>query len=509
MWWFRRKTREPEEVPDWLQGPKEGNGNNGQEGLEAMFNDASLDADSFAKQAPEDHVHAGTDESGNPLYLPARAHWDISGGSGSGKSVFIASILRQLIARYRDDYVCMIDLGGDPFLFNLCRAECEKVGRVFRYFTLANNFTYYFDPIAACTANTSVVEQAAIVTSGLGLWYGSGYGKGFHGSINKEEIEEALDRLSRAGIQATLHSLGEELVRGKRVRTRDISEGELRLRSMRRIPQLAISDDLEKQLTFSSGLHQATVDYFFLPTNRDETTPVSVATMAGAGLLNEATTHAENATGDDQNKRRRAHLFIDEAAFLNGARTMESKLPIARKWLAIKLIYQYRSQWYEHGRYMPDSLASNCPVRILFSATCEDDFRDLQLQSDEEPQQTGIAVTSAGLSVRRTAQEQIRPRLSRNKIREISRKEGCAFYAGSARNGDPLPFKIVYPTSRDEHERISEMPMRPEHNVAPNGNGKKRKRPPAQLNSPERKQRQEKLRKLLAKKKELESWEAN
>ena len=451
---------------------------------------------------PKDHVIAGTDEDGKPVYLPARAHWDICGASGSGKGAFLGNMLLQLIARYPDEYLCFIDLGGDAFLYHLCREACEKSGRAFRHFTLSSAFTYCFDPIAACTANTTVTERAAIITSGLGLWYGSGYGKSFHGSVNKEEVEKAFERLEKADIPATLNSLAEEMQRGKRVRQRDISEAALRLGSMRRVPQLSVADDPAKQLTFSSGFDTAAFDYFWLPTNRDDVMPVSVATMAFSGVLNEATTRRERGK-----QHRYAQVFIDEAALLNGARSMESKLPLARKWLSIKLAYQYRSQWCEHGKYMPDSIATNCPVRVLFSASCEDDFRDLQLQSDEEPKQLG-SITSSGLSVRKTIRDDIRPSLERNKIRDITKGEGRAFYAGSARKGDPLPFTIAYATSIEQHERLSHMPVMVLEDTIAASNAPEPKPEPLRLGGEGDKRRLAVLKKLLTKKRDLESFEA-
>ena len=181
---------------------------------------------------------------------------------------------------------------------------------------------------------------------------------------------------------------------------------------------------------------------------------------------------------------------------------------MARKWVSMKLIYQYRSQWYEHGRYMPDSLAANCPVSIRFSASCEDDFRDLELQSDDEIKQIG-SVTMASLSVRKTVRDELRPRLERNKIREITRRDGWAFFTGSARKGDPLPFKIAYPTTIEEHERLSLMP------ITPTGNGivgeseclKSPRLPSKAVDTEERKKRHDIVRQIIRAKQELERWE--
>lgn len=186
---------------------------------------------------------------------------------------------------------------------------------------------------------------------------------------------------------------------------------------------------------------------------------------------------------------------------------MESKLPLARKWLSIKLAYQYRSQWCEHGKYMPDSIATNCPVRVLFSASCEDDFRDLQLQSDEEPKQLG-SITSSGLSVRKTIRDDIRPSLERNKIRDITKGEGRAFYAGSARKGDPLPFTIAYATSIEQHERLSHMPVMVLEDTIAASNAPEPKPEPLRLGGEGDKRRLAVLKKLLTKKRDLESFEA-
>ena len=144
---------------------------------------------------------------------------------------------------------------------------------------------------------------------------------------------------------------------------------------------------------------------------------------------------------------------------------------------------------------------------MLFVATSEHDYRDLELNSDEKPMRLNSMPTS-DLSVRRIIRDAIGPRLDRNTIREVTSKRGMPFHTDLADSGDPIPFTITYPTSIEEHERLSEMPLAPRKEKQTAQNAPKNEPKPASVDSKEHKRRRAVLKRILAKNKDLESFEA-
>ena len=408
---------------------------------------------------PEGDVHVGTDRKGNPVFVPARTHWQVRGGTGKGKSSLITYVLLQLIHLFHTDYIVVVDFGKDLALHNICKGAANAAGRVFREFTigLSSAGRYFLDPIAACATHGSVPEIAEAICIAIGLAYGAGYGKSFHSAVNLETIARALERLIRSGLPITLQSLAAEIGRSKEVRSRDVSEASLLLQNLARLTQLHTFEDPSRQLTPRSGFEQRSIDYISAATMRASSIPIAVGTAAFTGVINEAVNRRDEELEDIY-----AHLLCDEASIMNGARSLEMQLPYVRKWAGLKFLHQFTSQWYENGKYFPDSLRSNCPVRILFGADTKEDFEDLQLASDDviETFRSRSGATLDNLRI--TEQERLLPGLSANDIREVNRS-GEAFFTGNARKGDPLIFRMCYPTvSPEEHERLSRLSVKDE-----------------------------------------------
>ena len=78
----------------------------------------------------------------------------------------------------------------------------------------------------------------------------------------------------------------------------------------------------------------------------------------------------------------------------------------------------------------------------------------------------------------------------------------------SVSESDPLPFKITYPTSVEEHERLSQMPLTTEKERRMERHVPTLEPKPVPIDSEEDKRRLAVLERLLARKKDLESWEA-
>jgi hypothetical protein len=62
------------------------------------------------------------------------------------------------------------------------------------------------------------IDSADIITCGFGLSYSGKYQKSFYGSVNKEELKKALERLENTPLPPKRNTLADQMRRGKRRR---------------------------------------------------------------------------------------------------------------------------------------------------------------------------------------------------------------------------------------------------------------------------------------------------
>jgi hypothetical protein len=133
-----------------------------------------------------------------PVIVPRsvfQEHAHLLGDSGSGKtSLGIASLMTQFI-RFGDCSVVVIDLKGDDVaLMEGARIEAERAGIRFRWFTNElERPTYVFNPMQQShLSRLSLYQRTDILTSSLGLQYGTDYGRGYFSDANSEMLYHAL-----------------------------------------------------------------------------------------------------------------------------------------------------------------------------------------------------------------------------------------------------------------------------------------------------------------------------
>lgn len=132
--------------------------------------------------------------SGIPILLDQsilNGHAYISGDTGSGKtSLGIMPLLVQLMmktdrqadpAKRLDASFVIIDLKGDPALFNTAKALAEASGLPFRWFTSeSGRSSYAFNPLDQRAFNElSEIAMTELQMAALSLEHGEGYGKSY------------------------------------------------------------------------------------------------------------------------------------------------------------------------------------------------------------------------------------------------------------------------------------------------------------------------------------------
>lgn len=129
-----------------------------------------------------------------PIIIPRAIlgeHAHILGDSGSGKtSLGLASIMTQLI-RFGDCSVVVLDMkGDDQALFEGARIEAENSKLPFRWFTnQLDHSSYIFNPLTQRhLRGLSLYQRTDMVTTALGLQYGTDYGQSYFSSANAERL---------------------------------------------------------------------------------------------------------------------------------------------------------------------------------------------------------------------------------------------------------------------------------------------------------------------------------
>ncbi len=139
-----------------------------------------------------EHLLIGTAEQGDyPVLVHSEIfdqHTHILGDSGASKTALaIGPQATQLIAR-ADSSVVIIDLKGDKALFESCRREAARTGKMrFRWITNEiGRSTFGFNPLHQSHNSKLTVEQLSQeLLQGLSLDYGIQYGAGYFTAMNE------------------------------------------------------------------------------------------------------------------------------------------------------------------------------------------------------------------------------------------------------------------------------------------------------------------------------------
>lgn len=147
----------------------------------------------------KDHLFVGTTEQGEaPVLAPVAlfdGHFQVVGTTGGGKTaLFIAPRVTELIRR-RARSIIVIDLKGEPLLFNTVMQEAARAKMRFRYFTNLKVPTFAFNPFTQRhLRKMSTGQRVQMLARGMGLYHGDGYGKGHYSSANARMLWKLLEK---------------------------------------------------------------------------------------------------------------------------------------------------------------------------------------------------------------------------------------------------------------------------------------------------------------------------
>jgi len=146
-----------------------------------------------------EHILMGTGEKAvYPVLIHRKIpdhHGHILGDSGSSKTALaMAPQATQMIAR-ADSTVVIVDLKGDKALFESCRREAERTGKM-RFRWISNEVgkpTFAFNPfLQSHNALLSVEQVTQELLQGMSLDYGIKYGAGYYTAMNEIVLNNVL-----------------------------------------------------------------------------------------------------------------------------------------------------------------------------------------------------------------------------------------------------------------------------------------------------------------------------
>lgn len=325
-----------------------------------------------------------------PVLLPVKTlqeHVHILGGSGGGKTSRAFLPLVAQLTRYgtngtadlaRDDNlrgpIVVVDLKGEPYLFQATREEARKSGRKFRFFAnVSGRATYAFNPVLDLKELGLPPERiGTTVHAALNLEHGTGYGKGYYSAVTRGLLQELFTAFPHV---ESLRELS-EMFRKRRSRPEDKKRDEeayeliSSLDLLGRREELNVTsrtghrpDVLDERIRMSRVIDDDEVLYMYFGSHGDEAGARFVASLALECLYTAAVRRQETSSAPDPKP---VFILIDEFQMVAG-RNFAMFLQLARSaGLALILSNQSRESLRELD--LLHALDENTAYRQFFTA---------------------------------------------------------------------------------------------------------------------------------------------
>jgi len=311
-----------------------------------------------------------------PVIVPRAVfneHAHLLGDSGSGKtSLGLASLITQFI-RFADCSVVILDLKGDDLaLFEDARIEAAKAGLRFRWFTNElDRSSYVFNPLTQKhMQGLTLYQRVDVLTSSMGLQYGTDYGRGYFSAANAELLHQVIQSKPDAQTFAEIldiikhkHALAMDHELRRAASHLEASVSRLAdCESLNTAPRTCKDPvKLEHAIDFSEVFLTPQVVYFSLPSAIGAATSAEIARMALYAILS-AAKHVGT-------RRAQVYLFIDEFQRIV-AHNLELILQTARSMnIAVILANQTLSDLKTASTDLIPTVRANTRFKQIFAAS--------------------------------------------------------------------------------------------------------------------------------------------
>ncbi|WP_339888915.1 type IV secretory system conjugative DNA transfer family protein [Rhodopirellula europaea] len=299
---------------------------------------------------------------GSPILIPRsalREHVHFLGATGSGKTALGLSPLISQLLDFEDSSVVVVDLKGDD---QVLLEEIKKSQRPRKHLTTdMGKGTFGFNLFAQKFWQTlSVANKADLICTGLGLYYGTDYGRSYYSGVNFSLIEAALLKNPEASSFREIY----ETVCSLKLPGQNISDAAGARIALRRLAQhdilnMGSSLDSNTDLDFESLFQSPEAWFVSLPTSIGSSVNPDIGRLICFSML-AAAKHA-------QKPRKQVYLVIDEFQRIVSS-NLEIILQLARSHeISVILANQSLGDLDTPGSNLLATLATNTRLRQCFS----------------------------------------------------------------------------------------------------------------------------------------------
>ena len=431
----------------------------------------------------KEHLFLGIEPNVNtPILLDEKIlneHAYITGETGSGKTslgimpLLLHFLRKPLQTNDPDDAAPLIilDLKGDPALFNMVREEVEKRDKAFgnskssfRFFTPEpKRDSHIFNPFASMNSeNRSLTQLCELLMDSLNLNHGEGYGRSYFSRRSRSLLLQALQQDPKPN---NFDELFETVTKHAKKDTEDAFELLSVIHSLSQYKQLSTDDvkvSPEHKIHMPTVLEERQVVYFWLPS---ATESISVREIAKLGLYSILTAAIDRQASGQP--KRQAYLFIDEFQRIAGE-NFKVILEQARSFgLSAILANQTPQDLKTNNGDLRPTIQTNTRFKQYFSITGTDDMADTIQTSGEEIsliQSWGETISENNSSSSFNTSEKIKPRITCNDLLQItdhpqdslikiSRGSGYTQFAGH-----PVHVRSLWPMHLSDYKRLMDCP---------------------------------------------------
>jgi hypothetical protein len=426
----------------------------------------SADAITGAPISEADHLFLGWEPWQKfPILLHQpmlHEHVHISGRTGAGKtSMALMQKLIQLIKGHRSKEgqwsekvpVVIIDLKGDEVLFQTAKAEAEKRGQKFRFFTLEpGRASFHFNPFLGFKSTTLTVPQLVqLCLDSLDLYHGTGYGRGYYSQRSRYLLSQALRNPLGVDSFQDLYARLKTLYTQHPDDFRDAFELLSVIESLTYYDQL-VTTQLQEQgdetIRLDRMLEDREVVYFSLPSVKESVTVAQVGKLVLFNLRTAA--HERQVAGKE---KRQMFLIIDEFQKLAGENFQQILQQARSAGIAAILANQSLADLKTPDWDLTPTIRTNTRAKMYFSITEPDEIQTFRELSGEELQTFGVNEV-----------EEIRPRFSTKELASLSDHPKRLLLQVSSGSGYtqfgglPIPVETDWPISRELSDKRAAMP---------------------------------------------------
>jgi len=326
-------------------------------------------------------------------------HCYIMGDSGSGKTALgIIPLLTQLIRGHAlalherpspdriwsdPPPIIILDLKGDPALFNTVKDEAALRGQKFLFFTPEKNrASHRFNPFKDFDSESRTPLQLChLLLDSLSLNHGEGYGRSYFSRRSRTILFAALNHPSKPRTFTQLYTVLTEMAVQQEFK--ESFELISTIHALTQYPQLVTSEEDEldpnETIHMPTAIEQGQVIYFWLPAAVESISAKEIGKLAIYSLLTAAIDRQR-----DGATKRQIYLVIDEFQRVAGE-NFKIILEQARSFgLSAILSNQTINDLKTHDTDLRPTVRANTRVKMFFSVTEPAEIKLLSGLSGEE-----------------------------------------------------------------------------------------------------------------------------